>query len=215
MDDHIVVQGRAQSRVMPDRAVLHVTVDGEAGSRDDAYRRAARSATRLDEVLATRSGALDRVTTAALLVQPKTRWHKGESVRSGWQASRRSVIEVVDLDVLGDLIAELTGAEAQVVGPSWHLDPTNPAHVEVRSAAAADARSRAEAYAAALGLAVTGVAWVAEPGLSAPRRAVPASFGAPPAGATRGGGAPEIVEITVEELTVEAAVEVGFAFTAT
>lgn len=41
-------------------------------------------ATGVDEVLGRYQVEIDRATTAALVVQPKTRWRKGESVRTGW-----------------------------------------------------------------------------------------------------------------------------------
>ena len=153
---------------MPDRALVRVTIEADGAARDDAYREAARLAGQVDAALAHRQAAVDRTITTSLVVHPKTRWKKGESVRTGWRASRTSVVEVVDFSVLGDLLAELAAAGAAVDGPTWQLDPTNPVHHEVRRLAAADARTRADAYAAALGLRVTGVAWVAEPGLRQP-----------------------------------------------
>ena len=44
MDAHIVVRGTGQAAALPDRAVVRVEVDGEGGSRDDAYREAAKAA---------------------------------------------------------------------------------------------------------------------------------------------------------------------------
>jgi uncharacterized protein len=145
-------------------------------------------------------------------VHPKTRWKKGESVRTGWRASRTSVVEVVDFALLGDLMAELAAAGAAVDGPAWQLDPTNPVHAEVRRRAAADARARADSYAAPLGLGVTGVAWAAEPGLRHASDAVafmPMAAGMACAQAAE----PEIIDVTPDEMTVDAAVDVAFIFT--
>jgi uncharacterized protein YggE len=218
LTDEVVVRGTAEVRALPDRAIVHVAIDGEGASREDAYASAARLATAVDAVLVTYEAAHDRTSTAALVVHPKTRWRRGESVRTGWRASRSTVVEVTDMSRLGDLMAELATAGAQLVGPSWQLDPDNLAHTTARQAAAEDARRRAEAYAGALGLQVSGVAWVAEPGL---RRGGDEGYGGPamrslamaaPAGA-RGAEDTETIEVTVEEITVAAAVEVGFHFT--
>jgi hypothetical protein len=216
MDSEIVVRGTGEVRVLPDRAVVRVVVDGEGPSRDAAYDQAAPLAAQVDAVLDARADGIERTTVAALAVQPKTRWRKGESIRTGWQASRASVVEVTDLGALGDLFAELATAGGAVQGPTWQVDRTNPAHVEARRLAAEDARSRADAYAAALGLRVGGVAWVSEPGL---RVGPPGEIGPQArfamAEAAIGGMAEDVIDVTPDEVMITAAVEVGFTFLAT
>ena len=208
-----MVRGVGQARAMPDRALVRVQVEADGSSRDDAYREAARLANQVDAAVTARQAAIDRTITTSLVVHPKTRWKKGESVRTGWRASRTSVVEVADFAVLGDFLAELAAAGAAVDGPTWQLDPTNLVHREVRQIAAADARSRADSYTAALGLRVTGVAWVAEPGL----RQGPDAGSYMPMAARMDmsrGGQPEqeIIDVTPDEMTVDAAVDVAFTF---
>jgi uncharacterized protein YggE len=213
MDSEIVVRGTGQVRVLPDRAVLRVDVDGDGGTRDDAYRQAAASAAAVDDVVEAHRDRLARVVTAALAVQPKSRWRRGESIRTGWRASRTTLLDVTDFAGLGDLFAELAAAGGAVGGPTWHVDVTNAAHDEARRLAATDARRRADAYAGALALRVVGTAWVAEPGL---RRgagdagppmvramALPGASGAP---------AEDVIDVAPEEVVVDAAVEVAFRF---
>ena len=215
VDEAIVVRGTGQARTMPDRALVRVHVEADGAARDDAYREAARLANQVDAVVANRQAAIDRTITTSLVVHPKTRWKKGESVRTGWRASRTSVVEVADFAVLGDLLAELAAAGAAVDGPTWQLDPTNPVHRQVRRAAAADARDRADAYAAPLGLRVTGVAWVAEPGLRQGQDTGGFMPMAAAMGMTRGGQPePEVIDVTPDEMTVDAAVDVAFTFAA-
>jgi len=215
VEEAIVVRGTGQARALPDRALVRVEVEADGAARDDAYQEAARLAGEVDATLERRRTALDRTTTTSLVVHPKTRWKKGESVRTGWRAARTSAVEVVDFSVLGDLLAELAAAGAAVDGPTWQLDPTNPVHHEVRRLAAADARTRADAYAAALGLRVTGVAWVAEPGLR-PGPADSAGFAPMMARAAFAGGPeePEVIDVTPDEMTVDASVDVAFTFAA-
>jgi uncharacterized protein len=217
MTDGVIVRGSAEVRALPDRAIVQATIDGEGGTREDAYATAARLATAVDAVLVAYDAALDGTTTAALLVHPRTRWRRGETVRTGWRASRSSVLEVTDLARLGDLMAELATAGAALNGPTWQLDPDNAAHTAARRAAAQDARRRAEAYAGALGLQLGGVAWVAEPGLRRPG-AEGVYGGAVPRGMAMAAGGvadreSEIIDVSVEEITVTAAVEVGFGVT--
>jgi len=210
MEREIVVKGEGEARCLPDRAVVGVTVDAQSSSRDGAYQEAAATAKQVDDAIESRRAALGRVTTAALVVQPTTRWRKGEVSNTGWRAARTSRVEVTGFEQLGELIAELTAAGADISGPRWEIDAGNPVHRDARRAAAEDARRRAEDYAAALGLGLDEVAWITEPGL----RAAPANgsiralaaAGMPPSP-----DANEVIDVTPEELTVGATVEVGFA----
>lgn len=196
---------------MPDRALLRVAVEGEGSARDDAYQVAATLSNKVDEVMAQHRDAIERATTTSLVVHPKTRWRKGESVRTGWRAARSSVLELTTFVALGEMIAELAHAGASVAGPFFQLDPDNSAFGDARRAAAMDARRRADEYAAGLGLRVAGVAWMAEPGLRHDGfEAAIRPRGAPMAAASR--AAEEVIDVTPEEITITAAVEVGFAF---
>lgn len=211
MERELIVRGEGQERSLPDRAVLRVTVQGEGSNRDSAYASAAADAKAVDAVLDARSAALDRVGHASLVGHPKSRWKKGESIRTGWIASRTTAIEVTGLDVLGELVAELTAAGADVAGPFWQLDPVNAAHSAARRAAASDARSRAEDYAHALGLDIAGIAWVAEPGLRLSSEPAGRAFAVAAAGErARGAAAEDVIDVSPAEMTVTAAVEVGF-----
>jgi uncharacterized protein YggE len=210
MDRQVVVRGAGQARSLPDRATVRITVDGDGDTRQRAYREAAEAAAAVDEVLTGFADALGRSMTTALIVQPRSRYRKGESVRTGWRALRTSMIEVTAFDQLGDLLSRLTEAGAQLDGPSWELDAGNAAYRQARRSAAEDARRRAEDYASALGLALDAIAWVAEPGL----RETGSSFGgtaymtAASAGPTASG---EPIDVSPDELTVQAVVEVGFS----
>lgn len=214
MEREVVVRGIGHVRAVPDRATVRVVIDGEGAERDEAYAAAAQVAAAVDEVLDGAGEAIGRVVTATLVVQPKTRWRKGESIRTGWTASRTSIVEVLDLDALGALLAKLTGAGGAIYGPSWELDEGHAGHGEARRRAALDARSRAEAYSSSLGLTLGPVAWVAEPGLRKgagddDHRAFlvqPAMAG----GATRG-ASEDTIDVSPQEMTIEATVEVGFS----
>jgi uncharacterized protein YggE len=210
MEREIAVRGRAEVSCLPDRAIIRTTVAADEEKRDDAFTAAAVLTRQVDEVIANRRAALGRVTTAALVVHPKTRWRKGESVRTGWRAARTSIVEVTAFDELGDLIAELISAGAALSGPTWTIDPDNPIHRTARRQAAEDARLRADDYAAALGLEIDDIAWVAEPGLRSGQ-----DFGHPgrvyAAAAVAGGPHDdEIIDIIPEEITTAADVEVAF-----
>ena len=197
--------------MLPDRATVRAVVDGDGAARDEAYAAAAEPAGAVDDVIERFAAVITRTSTTSLAVQPTTRWHKGESKRTGWRATRTSSIEVEDLGQLGDLAAALAVAGAAIHGPEWQLDRTNPIHDELRRAAAEDARRRADAYASALGLRLGTVAWVAEPGLR-PQDGIGGGVEALYSRAAMGADGADVIEVTPEEIEVEVSVEVGFSF---
>jgi uncharacterized protein len=214
MEREIVVRGTGEARALPDLAGLTVEVTADHKTRDEAYEARAAVAARIDKVLAEHAESIARTTLASLVVQPLTRWHRGEELRTGWRASRTSFVEITVLDALGDIMSGLVDAGAAVRGPQWSMAPTNPAYDQARRVAAEDARHRAESYAEALGLMVGPVAWVAEPGMRGePTPPVPiARMAAAPRAAA--GAASEAAEPTEDlapsEMTIEVAVEVSF-----
>jgi uncharacterized protein len=211
MEHEVVVRGQGEVRAMPDRATVRVLVDGNGSSRDEAYAEAARVATAVDEVLRVQGDALARVMTAALIVQPRTKWQDGEAVRTGWTASRTSVLEVRALERLSDLLGQLATSGAAISDLAWELDAANEAHDQARSRAGEDARRRAERYATSLGIKLGGVVWVAEPGLRTGGDNFPhgAALAAAPRAMPAAPG--PSIDVTPEEITLTASVEVGFA----
>lgn len=209
MDSELVVQGVGEVRAMPDLASVRVSVDGEGQSRDEAYQVASTAATAVDAVLVNFEAAIDRVSTAALAVQPKTRWRKGENQRTGWQAFRVSVVEITDTSRVGELLNALTGAGASISGLSWMVAPANESFALARQRAGEDARARAEQYAQALNIKLGPVAWASEPGLRSTGHTdwmVASAEGR----AMSAGAAEEPINVGPEEVTIRAALEVGY-----
>ena len=195
---------------MPDLASVRVGVDGQGQSREEAYQIAAATAGAVDGVLDDFEAAIDRVTTAALAVQPKTRWRKGETQRTGWQALRVSVVEIKDTSRVGELLNALAGAGASISGLSWMVAPANESFALARHRAGEDARARAEQYARALGIQLGPVAWACEPGLRSSGHTDWMSAAAP-GSALRAGAAEEAIDVTPEEVTIHAALEVAYS----
>jgi uncharacterized protein YggE len=191
-------------------------------TQEEAYEARSKLAARVDVVFAQHRNAIARTTIASLWVQPRTRWHRGENIRTGWRASRTTFVDVVVLDALGEIMSGVVEAGGAVQGPQWSMASTNPAYDQARRAAADDARNRAQSYAQALDLTLGDVAWVAEPGMrtapvlhsgigAAEEPGVRMRLAAADAGAATPLEAAEPVEdLTPSELTVEVAVEVGF-----
>ena len=211
MEREIVVRGTGEARAVPDQASLRVEVTADHKTQQEAHDARTKLAAGVDEVLSQHGDAIARTTIASLLIQPRTRWHRGEDIRTGWRASRTSFVDVVGLDALGEIMSGLVDAGAAVQGPQWSIAPANPAYDQARVAAADDARQRARSYATALGLSVGPVAWVSEPGLRRDRPPVPLQAAvAPMAAAAPVAGEPEPEQVTPGEMTVQVDVEVGF-----
>jgi uncharacterized protein YggE len=213
MDADVIVRGEATRHAVADRAVITVSINAESADRETAFRRAGELVAAVDAALEAAGDAIARAVTAALVVQPRTRWHDGEQQRTGWQAARVTTVEVVQLDELGSVLTTLVLAGAEIHGPRWEIDAAHPVHDEVRQAAAEDARRRAEAYSSALGVELGPLAWIAEPGLRlAPGGGQPGA----PIGITRmalaaGPAAEPEMEVAPAELAITAAVEVGYS----
>jgi uncharacterized protein YggE len=210
VDKELIVRGIGEVRAMPDLASVRVTIDGEGTSREQAYQSASTAATAVDAVLADFGEAIDRVITAALSVQPKTRWRKGESQRTGWQAFRVSVVEITGTARVGELLNALAGAGASIDGLTWTLAPGHESHAVARQRAGEDARARAEQYARALSITLGPVAWAAEPGLRSADRTDSVAVAAGGFMEMSVGAAEDPIDAGPEEITVRAALEVGY-----
>ena len=213
MDRELIVRGEGEVRAMPDLASVQIGVEGDGLSRDEAYQTASTAAAAIDRVLADFEAGLGRVTTSALAVQPKTRWRKGESQRTGWQAFRVSVVEITDTSRVGELLHALAAAGANISGLAWMVAPANEAFALARRRAGEDATARAEQYAHALGISLGPVAWASEPGLRSTGQmgsTGPMGLRAAAAASVGAGAAEEPINVNPEEITIQAALEVGY-----
>jgi uncharacterized protein len=209
VDRELIVRGVGEVRAMPDLASVRVGVDGQGHSREEAYQTASTTAVAVDGVLADFETAIDRVITAALAVEPKTRWRKGETQRTGWQAFRISVVEIKETARVGELLNALAGAGASISGLSWMVAPANESFALARRRAGEDAQARAQQYAQALGIKLGPVAWACEPGLRGTGQTGWMSAAAA-GGAVSSGAAEEAMDVAPEEVTIGAALEVAY-----
>jgi uncharacterized protein YggE len=87
MSIEIQVRGEGEASALPDRAVVRVIVEGDGSSQQDAYTKAAEAARDVDAIFERYKSGFARKMTASLAVFPKTRWKKGESIKTGWRAA--------------------------------------------------------------------------------------------------------------------------------
>lgn len=209
--DVLAVRGEGEVRVVPDAAALSVRVQVEAPVPADAARLAAEVATVVDGLLDRLGAALRSRRTTGLVLAPEYEWTGRRRRRTGYRAARDSALEVTDPGMLGPLLADLAERdEVALSGPTWLVDPGNPARSAARTAAAADARARAEAYASGLGVTVGPVVWAAEPGLRAAGDPVGGGVLADRAVHLNALEAGPTLDVEPGEQTVRAVLEVGY-----
>ncbi|MEO5901008.1 MAG: SIMPL domain-containing protein, partial [Ilumatobacteraceae bacterium] len=160
---NVTVCGTATATVQPDSVVLglgltHLAPDA-AAALDEVAARSARLATMLaDHGLEPADWVTDGVNVAE-----EWDWRKEQRVLIGFRASSGVSATVRTLDRVGEMIgAAVTDCGANVRDLSWRVDADNPARRALLGEAAVDARVRAEAYVAALGVTLGGVESVSE-----------------------------------------------------
>ena len=161
----ITVRGHGISTAQPDEVGVGLTVEAIRPRAADAFAEASRlalEAVALCDELGVPAG---RRTTSRISLG-----EHGEHTSSGWQhrgyrAASRIGVRLEDAELASRLVSEAAERlETRLDGPTWNVAHDNPAHAEARRLAAADARSKADEYAAALGGRVGAIASVVEPG---------------------------------------------------
>jgi uncharacterized protein YggE len=209
----VTVRGEAVVPATPDEVRISLTVEATEKSPEKAQVEVARRSEALAAVLDGLGVEKERRATQGLSVQEQREYEHDRWVSKGFLATNRTLVRLSDPTPLGSLIRQATeAAQARVDGPWWWVALDNPARTQACTDAAAEARRKAEAYAAALSATLGPAVRVAEPGLL-DRHEV---FGAPPqpapmmARAGGGGAPPPQVDVQAADLDVTAAVEVTF-----
>ena len=150
----VTVRGEAQLEGPPDLAGLSCTLHASGDSAEDVRRQLATGSQAVAALLERYAAALERSSTSGLHVSP-TFNHRNPTKITGYTGTFTTSLVVSDFDALSELIMALSALpSSQLDGPWWSLRPDNPMHREVRLAAIADARRRADDYAAAFGATV-------------------------------------------------------------
>lgn len=152
----IRVEGRASRWVPADHADVSFTVTRRSKTSDTAVADAGEAYGLLDKALADHAHTIVRRTTTSLMVHEIVRHEprSGRAIREGFEASRTQVARFAPVAGAGPALRAAVRAipDLQINGPTFGLDPSNPVHAGVRVAAAAAARTSAQAYAAGVGL---------------------------------------------------------------
>jgi len=144
----VTVRGEAQLEGPPDLATLTCTVLRHGPTLDGVRSELGAASGRLSELLAPFGPVLERTSTSGLHVSPVL--GRSETKIKGYRGSFTTELIVSDFAGLSDLVYALAPlGDSQLDGPFWSLRPDNPLHRQVRLAAIADARRRADDYALA------------------------------------------------------------------
>lgn len=150
----VTVRGEAQLEGPPDLATLTLTLHASGGSAEQTRSQLAEGSTAVSQLLQRFKAAIERSSTSALHVSPVFNRRTPAKI-TGYQGTFSTQIVVADLESLSPLVLALTELHnSQIDGPWWSLRPDNPMFRDVRLAAIANARRRAEDYAAAFGTTV-------------------------------------------------------------
>ena len=206
----VTVRGTAAVPAQPDRVELSFTVTCLEKSAQGALSQVSERAEHLGQVLHDLGIAREQWSTSGATVQRELVWERDRQVDRGFRGRYQVVVRLTDHSLVGRLLEEaIAAAGAEVAGPWWRVDPANPAYLEAARRAAANCRSKAEAYADGLGLRLGGVVGVREPNTGvAPHQEMVFR-------AAAGTVAPQqALDVQPGELDIAAAVEVTFTLEA-
>lgn len=210
----ITVRGDSHTRVLPERAVAHVTASADGPERAAVVAQVAAATepvrAQLDELLS--AGTISDWSSQRMSVWADRPWNsEGRQLDLVHHASVEITATFMDPGSLSDWLNDIASVDGlQVSAVDWQLTPETRARVEreVATDAVAVAVERAGAYAAALGLLEVSPVEIADLGLlgsatpSQPRMMKAASFDA-------GGGA-SAVAFRPDDIVVSAGVEARF-----
>jgi uncharacterized protein YggE len=158
----VTVRGEAQLEGPPDLAAITSTLHASGESSERTRAQLAEGSASVAALLRQFDTAVERTSTSGVHVFPLFSRRTPPKI-TGYQGRFSTQIVVADLDSLSPLVLALTALpNSQVDGPWWSLRADNPMYREARLAAIADARRRADDYAAAFGTAVADLVEVSD-----------------------------------------------------
>ncbi len=153
----VVTRGTGEHEQLADRAVVRVTFAARGADRAAAVAALGPRVAQVEAVF-----ARDGVEVRSRRVDVRTAWER--SRRVGSTAQLVAVLRLTRVDVVEGLLESLIAAEPESLsGPHWELTDDAAAVTVAQQRAVADARRRAEGYAAALGMRLGPLQRLSEP----------------------------------------------------
>jgi uncharacterized protein YggE len=216
MSTTIAVSGRAEEKIAPELGAVTLSVGAQGAQRDEVYSRTSAAHERLLTELRglEASGALDTWSAGQLRVWSYRPWNnEGKQLPLVHQANADVEVIFTDLTRLGEWVGEAaTASELAIGGVEWRLTDATRRRVQeaAQRGAVADALTKAEVYASALGLGAPTPVELADHGmLSTQPQPIAPKVMAMRTAADFGGGAPA-TEFAPAELVIEASVDARF-----
>jgi uncharacterized protein YggE len=162
--DHvIVVSGKAERKVQPDRAHWVISVDADAQSEQEAFNECSRRASDLMERLRGVAGDDGEVATAYVRVAP--RWEADRKRYVGYEAST-TVTASTEIELAGKVAqAAMSDAVGHISGPEFDLSGAEAIKDELLASAVGVAQGKAERLAKAAGRELGRVVSIRERGI--------------------------------------------------
>jgi len=175
----IWVNGHSMIDVEPDLAILMLGVEARELTVAEARDAAAGAMTALREALTGLGVAEDDIVTTSFSISPQTVWVEvkdsigthGEPRITGYIVSNSLRVKIRNLDDVGDIIdsaADAGGNLVRINSISFTVDDASGFGQQLRQLAAADAKAKAELYAAAMGVQLGPLVYLTEAGSSVP-----------------------------------------------
>ena len=165
----ISVSGLGEVKTKPDMAIINTGVMTEAPTAQDALSKNNAAMTAVMNALKAAGVAEDDIQTSNFSVSPQYPPYQPNQTTppriSGYQVSNQVTARVKDLAKLGSTLDALVRAGSnQISGISFDVDEPKPFLNDARKRAVADARAKAELYAAAAGVTLGRVIQISESG---------------------------------------------------
>jgi len=165
----ITVSGHGTVSVVPDTADLMTGVQAQAATATEALDTVGTKSQALIDTLKGTGIAAEDIQTAGLNLYP-TFGNDGQNI-TGYQASTSVTATITDVTKVGDVVdalKSLVGDELTLQGVSFSYADPEAVMADARTAALANAKVRAEQYAAAAGVELGGVLRIVESSVASP-----------------------------------------------
>lgn len=162
----ISVHGRGAIWARPDRYRMNFVISRVEATAEAALEDVARRQARLLEQLAEQGIVAGAWSTGHLGLQEEQEWdgQQQRMLHRGHRATATVQLRHHDADVAARLVHGMASL-AEIHGPSWYISDEHPARLDACASATRDARARAEAYVAGVGLRLGALTQVREQGL--------------------------------------------------
>ena len=160
---HLLVKGRAEARVVPDRFTIHLNVDVTDMSPNIAREKVEAHMRQLFKALDANGALKGQTHASSLSIQPQTDYEDGKSVFKGTDVSRSIDARFDGLDKLRAFIAAVPAdKEVQIGSVETDRSDIDAIKLRLRQAAIENSKQAAEKIAAAYGMKIIGIYAVSE-----------------------------------------------------